>query len=273
MPDDDAGLGTLAVVGLRRRRARHLVRRRRRHRRPGSPTSPTDRMYLATSAWSDAWAAAGGRDIAVRPHGPADGRPSRSHAFELDGTDATYVASGEVDGAIADRWSMDEYDGVLRVAVGPTMSTGNFNSIVTLDEDGDDLVEIGRVDELGVDETIRSMRWFDDLAIMVTFRQVDPLYAVDLTDPDVPGAAGRAQDPRLLRVPPPARVGPPDRRRPGRQSDRDDPGRAGRAVRRLRPDRSPSARRRDLRPRHHGRAPAPTRASSPGCPTGGRRSP
>jgi len=90
---------------------------------------------------------------------------------------------------------MDEYDGVLRVAVGPTMSTGSFNSIVTLEEQGDDLVEIGRVDELGVGETIRSMRWFDDLAIMVTFRQVDPLYTVDLTDPSSPQLLGRLKIP------------------------------------------------------------------------------
>ena len=33
------------------------------------------------------------------------------------------------------------------------------------------------------------MRWFDDLAIVVTFRQTDPLYAIDLSDP---------ADPRLL---------------------------------------------------------------------------
>ena len=102
---------------------------------------------------------------------------SRLYAFALADDTATYVASGVVDGVIADRWSMDEHDGVLRVAVGPSQETGNFNSVVTLREDGDDLVEVGRVDELGVDEQIKSVRWFDDLAIVVTFRQVDPLYA------------------------------------------------------------------------------------------------
>jgi uncharacterized secreted protein with C-terminal beta-propeller domain len=100
-----------------------------------------------------------------------------------------------VDGAVADRWSMDEAGGVLRVAVGPTTQTGNFNSVVTLREDGDDLVELGRADPLGVDETIRSMRWFDDLAIMVTFRQVDPLYAVDLSDPAAPRLLGQLKIP------------------------------------------------------------------------------
>jgi len=117
------------------------------------------------------------------------------YAFALDGTDATYVAAGAVDGAIRDRWAMDEAGGVLRVAVGPTVRTGNFNSVVTLEEDGDDLVEIGRVDKLGVNETIQSVRWFDGLAIVVTFRQVDPLYAVDLTDPGSPRLLGKLKIP------------------------------------------------------------------------------
>ncbi len=194
LPDDDSGLGTLAVVGFD----------------PADPDTwsgaavatesrlayfSQDRMYLATSAWSDAWPCCWEGDVAVRPTVPATDGASHLYAFELSGIGAAHVASGEVDGAIADRWSMDEYDGVLRVAVGPTMSTGNFNSIVTLEEQGDDLVEIGRVDELGVSETIRSMRWFDDLAIMVTFRQVDPLYTVDLTDPTSPELLGQLKIP------------------------------------------------------------------------------
>ena len=64
---------------------------------------------------------------------------------------------------------MDEFDGVLRVAVGPTARTGNFNSIVTLTQQADDLAEIGRVDKLGENEQIMSMRWFDEMAVMVTF--------------------------------------------------------------------------------------------------------
>ena len=42
------------------------------------------------------------------------------------------------------------------------------------------------------------MRWFDDLAVVVTFRQVDPLYIVDLSDPGQPRLLRRAEPPRLL---------------------------------------------------------------------------
>lgn len=153
-----------------------------------------DRLYLATGG-----AAAFGFGLCCErsqlPTIPEDLGRTDVHAFELDGAATTYVASGTVDGTIADRWAMDEYDGVLRVAVGPSTATGNFNSILTLEEDGDDLVEIGHVHKLGIDEQIQSMRWYDGLAVMVTFRQVDPLYAIDLTDARHPRTLGHLKIP------------------------------------------------------------------------------
>jgi hypothetical protein len=186
VPDDDEiSLGTTTVVAFD----------------PASPTTrtttavatdsetsyfSTDRFYLAAGGpqwgmWRDC--------IDCRVGGFAPTGTTPIFAFALDGSETTYVASGEVEGAIADRWSMDAVGGSLRVAVGPSSETGNFNSVLTLREDGSDLVEDGRVDDLGIDEQIKSVRWFDDLAIVVTFRQTDPLYAVDLSDP---------ADPRLL---------------------------------------------------------------------------
>lgn len=147
----------------------------------------TDRFYLAASGpqWGF-W----GECIDCRMGGvPSTSGATPIFAFALDGMDATFVASGSVEGTIADRWSMDAVGGSLRVAVGASSETGNYNSVLTLREDGSDLVEDGRVDKLGIDEQIKSVRWFDDLAIVVTFRQTDPLYAVDLSDP---------ADPRLL---------------------------------------------------------------------------
>jgi hypothetical protein len=126
--------------------------------------------------------------------GGSDG-VSHVYAFDLDGDETRYAASGEVDGWIRDRWAMDEAGGVLRLAVGPSQRTGPYNSVVTFRRDGNDLVEAGRVDELGVGEDIKSVRWFDSLAILVTYMQVDPLYAVDLTDPDDPDLLGELKIP------------------------------------------------------------------------------
>jgi len=157
-----------------------------------------DRFYLATSATQFGWWGGPTIDCFDRcvPSGPIgiDGS-TELFAFALDGTDTTYVASGTVEGQIKDRWSMDYAAGALRVALGATNETGNFNSVVTMRETDATLSEIGRVDKLGIDEEIKSVRWFDTLAIVVTFRQTDPLYAIDLTDPDEPELMGELKIP------------------------------------------------------------------------------
>ncbi|HCB03472.1 MAG TPA: hypothetical protein DEQ43_04345 [Nocardioides bacterium] len=215
VPDEDAGLGTIAVVGFDAAT-------------PDTTSATglavdselayasTDQLYLATSPSYDVmdrcfdcfepvpprgW----GRLLpswVPRPSGASDAwdkqtddGTSHLYAFDLDGIDTTFVAAGEVDGVIRDRWSMDAADGTLRVAVGPSWRTGTGNSVVTFRQEGNDLVEAGRLDGLGVGEDIQSVRWFDTLAIVVTFRQVDPLYAIDLTDPDQPVLLGELKIP------------------------------------------------------------------------------
>ncbi|GAB3018676.1 hypothetical protein GCM10011376_00130 [Nocardioides flavus (ex Wang et al. 2016)] len=151
----------------------------------------TDRFYLAAAGPRWGW----GECMDCRGGPTTSSGTTPLFAWALDGASATYVASGEVAGTIADRWSMDAVGGSLRIAVGPSSETGDFNSVVTLREDGSELVEDGRVDGLGVGEEIKSVRWFDDLAIVVTFRQVDPLYAVDLSEPSAPVLLGELKIP------------------------------------------------------------------------------
>lgn len=144
-----------------------------------------DHLYLAASpSWGNGFDCLGCIGTRILPS--VTGGSTYLFDFKVDGTHATHVASGEVEGSIRDRWAMDEAGGVLRVAVTPTSETGNFNSVVTFERDGQDLVEIGRLDELGRNEDLKAVRWFDGLAILVTFRQVDPLYAIDLTKVDRP---------------------------------------------------------------------------------------
>jgi len=153
-----------------------------------------DHLYLAASPFA-AWGQCFDICPFVTDRTFDDSGTTMVFDFELTGTEATYVGSGEVEGSVADRWAMDEYDGVLRLALGPTQGTGNFNSVVTLERRGDELVEIGRVDKLGVNEQIESVRWFDALAIVVTFRQIDPLYAIDLSNQDDPRLMGQLKIP------------------------------------------------------------------------------
>ena len=63
------------------------------------------------------------------------------------------------------------------------------------------------------------MRFVGDTGYVVTFRQIDPLYTLDLSQPGAAARARRAEDPRLLRVPAPDRRGPAARHRPGRDEE------------------------------------------------------
>jgi hypothetical protein len=72
----------------------------------------------------------------------------------------------------------------------------NTDSAITiLRESGDQLSVVGSVEGLGRGESIQAVRWFDTTAYVVTFRQTDPLYVVDLTDPSAPAVTGELKVP------------------------------------------------------------------------------
>jgi hypothetical protein len=160
--------------------------------------SSADRIYVATTRsargfWRSAYGRLTGEPVLPRP----DKLRTRLHSFALDGIDTSYVASGHVDGTVRDRWSLDEQDGRLRVALAlPGGWSGTVeNAVAVLAEEGGRLVQKGYVDGLGPDEEIKAVRWFDDFAVVVTFRQTDPLYTVDFSDPEDPRAAGELKIP------------------------------------------------------------------------------
>ncbi|WP_370249199.1 beta-propeller domain-containing protein [Nocardioides sp.] len=179
LPRADLTLGTTTVVGFEaaddpRSGGSFGVA----GRTPLSYASP-DHLYLAASptGWSDPCFAC---DVVYSPGG-SDPGTTYLYGFDLEGTGARYLGAGSVEGTLRDRWSMDESDGVLRLALGPSVETRDENAIVTLAPQGRALVETSRLGGLGTGEEIRSVRWFDGLALLVTYRQIDPLYAVDLT--------------------------------------------------------------------------------------------
>ena len=114
------------------------------------------------------------------------------YKVELDGMDIEYIENGAVPGMLLDQFSMDEYDGNLRVVT----TTGNswwgwgsesLNHLYVLDGELD---VIGSVEDLAEGERIYSSRFMGDKAYMVTFRQVDPLFVLDLSDPENPTVLG-----------------------------------------------------------------------------------
>ncbi|KRF37037.1 beta-propeller domain-containing protein [Nocardioides sp. Soil805] len=204
--DDDAALGTTTVVALRPTDPDPLDSPASTAVAADAATSyfSPDRFYLATTATPGWWTAGEpaclDRCVPGSTGGGFGDGTTDLYAFALDGIATTFVAGGQVTGTVRDRWAMDFSGDTLRVAVGTTDRTAGSNTlpanaVITLREDEGGLDEVGRVDGLGVGEDIKAVRWFDDLAIVVTFRQVDPLYAVDLTDPGAPRLLGELKVP------------------------------------------------------------------------------
>ena len=126
--------------------------------------------------------------------------PTLIHQFRLDeGTGATYIASGEVEGRLLNQFAMSEYNGDLRVAT-TTDNWGNFgdqseSTVFVLRPNGTDLEQISSISGLGKGEQIQAVRFIDDVGYVVTFRQVDPLYVIDLSDPANPVLDGELKIP------------------------------------------------------------------------------
>jgi uncharacterized secreted protein with C-terminal beta-propeller domain len=120
------------------------------------------------------------------------------HAFDIRGNDpAEYLASGTVPGHLLNQFSMSEHEGHLRAATtnGSPWASGTDSSITVLRRDGERLVRVGQVSGMGKGERIYSVRYVGATAYVVTFRQTDPFYTVDLSDPTAPRVVGELKIP------------------------------------------------------------------------------
>ncbi len=131
-------------------------------------------------------------------------------AVSSEGKRTPYQGSGFVQGIVNDQFSMDERDGVLRIATTrttwPERTDDMFapdvwvppttdNLVSTLKLEGDRLEILGSTPPLAEGERIFSARFLGDLGYIVTFRQVDPLFAIDLSDPANPKVLGELKIP------------------------------------------------------------------------------
>ncbi len=156
----------------------------------GNTYTSEQSLYVTTARWNDVVDEQWVSNVAATPR-------TVIHRFSLaDGVD--YVASGEVIGTLLNSYSMSEFEGDLRVAT--TAFSGDFgggqdNGVHVLRLDGDELVEIGAVRGLGRGEQIQGVRFDGPRGYVVTFRQVDPLYVIDLSEPDDPRMVGELKIP------------------------------------------------------------------------------
>lgn len=125
------------------------------------------------------------------------------HEFDISSAGKiAYTGSGKIDGHVHDQFSIDEKDGILRVTVTENTfdnedwwSSTTVNRLVTLHNQGGQLLELGNSGQLAPGETIYSTRFLGDRAYVVTFRQVDPLFVLDLSNPAKPHVLGELKIP------------------------------------------------------------------------------
>jgi hypothetical protein len=135
---------------------------------------------------------------------PPDGRlppppiTTAIHKFDISAPNRTaYSGSGAISGYVLGQFALSEYKGVLRVAStsSPVWWPGApreeaESHVTTLTEAGGLLLPLGRVGGLGRGERIVGVRFLEDAGFVVTFRQTDPLYTIDLSKPNDPSVAG-----------------------------------------------------------------------------------
>ena len=106
------------------------------------------------------------------------------------------ISTGNIPGRLLNQFSLDEYNGNLRVA---TTIEQNFELGTTSKNDvyilNPNLNTIGSIKDLGKTERIYSVRFIGNLGYLVTFRQVDPFYVLDLSNPSNPQQKGELKIP------------------------------------------------------------------------------
>lgn len=151
-----------------------------------------DNLYVATTPWNP-------ENWSPDAEDAQKGLTTYVHKFDIKARDAAkYVASGAVRGWLLSQWALSEYGGDLRVASTDRLGWDNDTSesfVSVLRQVGDELTQIGQVGGLGKTEQIQGVRFIGDTGYVVTFRQTDPLYTVDVADPTNPAVVGELKIP------------------------------------------------------------------------------
>ncbi len=117
------------------------------------------------------------------------------HRIRFDNGEISYAGNGEVKGSLLNQFSMDEYEGYFRAVTTsytetPQDSWRQLNlesNLYVLDMS---LTIIGSIEHIAPGEQVHSVRFMGDIGYIVTFRKVDPFFAVDLSNPYSPRMLG-----------------------------------------------------------------------------------
>lgn len=107
--------------------------------------------------------------------------------FHYEDGKITAAAAGDLKGSLNDTFSLNEYNGYLRAVLTDYSGDAQRNALYVLD---DSMEIVGSIEDIAEGEDIRSARFFGDTGYFVTFRNMDPLFSVDLSEPENPKILG-----------------------------------------------------------------------------------
>jgi len=161
-----------------------------------------DERWLAEAATAGAGVDMPAGGTADTPGSAAIGQRTDIYRFDITGAGPPrFAAGGSVPGYLIDQYGLSEWQGYLRVATttgtswaladGPPADAQTSSSAVyVMSTRGPVMRLAGRVAGLGLTERIYSVRFMGPVGYVVTFRQTDPLYTLDLSDPAQPRVRG-----------------------------------------------------------------------------------
>ncbi|MGZ4850248.1 MAG: beta-propeller domain-containing protein [Candidatus Bathyarchaeia archaeon] len=130
-----------------------------------------------------------------------NGQYTSIYRVSINGTQLTFEAQSNVPGYVINQYAMDEYNGYFRVATnwqGETTSalnkqtTSKVNNVYILDSN---LTTIGKLEGLAQNENLHSVRFMGNKCYLVTFKKTDPLFVIDVSNPETPKVLGSLQIP------------------------------------------------------------------------------
>jgi inhibitor of cysteine peptidase len=114
------------------------------------------------------------------------------YRIKLEQEKIVVMAEGSVSGYVLNQFSMDEYNGFFRIATTMWTNRNSTNSLFILDMD---LNVVGKLEDLAEGESIYSTRFMGDRCYLVTFRQIDPFFVIDVAEPTEPKELGNLKIP------------------------------------------------------------------------------
>ena len=109
------------------------------------------------------------------------------YKISVDGLAMQVAARGDFNGVLLNQYALDEKDGYLRLAANNGDWNNRLNAVYVLNSN---LTVVGSLENLAANESIQAARFIGDILYLVTFRQVDPLFVIDLSAPTAPQVLG-----------------------------------------------------------------------------------